>query len=192
MLHFGAPTKRNLICHGKNSSWTLSQMPRQSSSWSQLPVKFESVQTSWAVRIPRWVSLLLLSSQQGLREVLNLCGGSYGVCRHRKPRKSRIWRWRLFSPRRSCCWAPSSSWMQICRKPLLSALAVDILPPIICHEGTRDSCSGFGVCRTRQLTQETDDLYWFGPLGSSNSLYIQSALAFALHWSLWSLLQGCP
>jgi hypothetical protein len=23
---------------------------------------------------------------------------------------------------------------------------VDVLPPIACHEGIRDSCSGFGVC----------------------------------------------
>jgi hypothetical protein len=36
---------------------------------------------------------------------------------------------------------------------------VDILPSIACHGGTRDSCSGFGICRTRQLTQETVDLY---------------------------------
>jgi hypothetical protein len=135
MLHSGAPTERNSVCHEKNSSWTLSRMPRQSPSWSQLPVKFESVQTSWAVRIPRRVGLPLLSSQRGLREVLNLWGGGYGVCCHYSPRKSRIWRWRLFSPRRLCCWGPSSSWMQIRWKPLPSALAVDILPPIICHEG---------------------------------------------------------
>jgi hypothetical protein len=43
------------------------------------------------------------------------------------------------------------------------AAAVDVLPPIACHGGTRDSFLGFIVCRTRQLTQETVDLYWFGP-----------------------------
>jgi hypothetical protein len=24
--------------------------------------------------------------------------------------------------------------------------AIDVLPPIACHGGTQDSCSGFGVC----------------------------------------------
>jgi hypothetical protein len=28
---------------------------------------------------------------------------------------------------------------------------------------TRDSCSGFGVCRTRRLMQEIVDLYWLRP-----------------------------
>jgi hypothetical protein len=52
--------------------------------------------------------------------------------------------------------------------------------------GTSESCSGFGVCRTRRLTQTTVDFYWFRPSWSSNSIYVQSALAFALDWLLWS------
>jgi hypothetical protein len=32
-------------------------------------------------------------------------------------------------------------------------LLVNILPPIACHGGTRDSCSGFGGCRTQWWTQ---------------------------------------
>jgi hypothetical protein len=35
---------------------------------------------------------------------------------------------------------------QLCRKPLSGMPAIDALPPIACHGGTRDSCSGFGVC----------------------------------------------
>jgi hypothetical protein len=54
----------------------------------------------------------------------------------------------------------------------LVVVIVDVLPPIACHGGTRDSCSGFSVCRTRRLTQETVDLYWFGPSWSSNGLYV--------------------
>jgi hypothetical protein len=49
--------------------------------------------------------------------------------------------------------------MRIRQKPLLGAPTVDVSPPIACHRGTQDSCSGFGVCRTRRLTQETVDLY---------------------------------
>ena len=33
---------------------------------------------------------------------------------------------------------------KIRRKPLPGAPAVDVLPPIAYHGGTRDSCSGFG------------------------------------------------
>jgi hypothetical protein len=46
--------------------------------------------------------------------------------------------------------------------PLPSVPAVDVLPPIACHGGTRDSCSGFGECRTQWWMQEIVDLYWFG------------------------------
>jgi hypothetical protein len=67
------------------------------------------------------------------------------------------------------------------------------LPPIACHGGTRDSCSGFGVSWTQRLMQEIVNLYWFGPSWSSNSLYIQLALAFALDWLLWSCCyRRCP
>jgi hypothetical protein len=45
------------------------------------------------------------------------------------------------------------TWRASCR-----CFTMDSLP-----RGTPDSCSGFGVCRTRRLTQETVDLYWFGP-----------------------------
>jgi hypothetical protein len=190
----GVPSKKNSVYRGKNFGWSLSRMLRQSPSWSQLPMKFESVQMSWAVRIPRRVGPPLLSSRRGLREILNLWGGGYRACHHRPPRKSRIRRWMLFPPGRSCCWGPSSSRMQIRRKPLPGMPAVDVLLPIACYGGTRDSCSGFGVCWNWRLTQEAVDLYWFGPLWLSNSIYVQSTLAFALDWLLWSspFLQGCP
>jgi hypothetical protein len=163
MLHSGAPLKKDSVYHGKNSSCTFSQMLRQSSSWSQLPTKSESVQTSQAVRIPRRVGLPLLLSRRGLCEVLNLWGGSYGACCHCSPGKFRIWRRRLFPLERSCCWRPSSSRMQIHRKPLPGVPTVDTLPLIAYHRGTQDSYSGFDVYWTQRLTQETVDLYWFGP-----------------------------
>jgi hypothetical protein len=50
---------------------------------------------------------------------------------------------------------------------------------------------GFGICWTRRLTQETVDLYWFGPLWS-DSLYFQSALAFTLDWLLWLCYREVP
>jgi hypothetical protein len=42
-------------------------------------------------------------------------------------------------------------------------MVVNVLPPIVYHGGTQDSCSGFGVCLTRRLTQVTFNLYWFKP-----------------------------
>jgi hypothetical protein len=78
----------------------------------------------------------------------------------------------LFPLGRSCCWSPSSSRMQIRRKPLPGAPAIDVLPPIAWHKGTWDCCLGFSVCITQWLTQEIVDLYWFGPSWSSNSLYV--------------------
>jgi hypothetical protein len=47
-------------------------------------------------------------------------------------------------------------------KALPGASTVDVLPLIAYHEGTQDSCSGFGMYKTRRLTQEIVDLYWFG------------------------------
>jgi hypothetical protein len=43
------------------------------------------------------------------------------------------------------------------------AAAVDVLPLIAYHGGTRNSCSGFGVCWNSTVNVETTDLYWFGP-----------------------------
>jgi hypothetical protein len=52
--------------------------------------------------------------------------------------------------------------LSICLTTIFGSLRfVNVLPPIACHGGTRDSCSGLGGCGTQQWTQETVDLYWF-------------------------------
>jgi len=79
------------------------------------------------------------------RRILFLLGDGFAVCRCYRPCRSRIRKWRLFPPKKPS-WGrgPPSSWEKIHRKPLPGAPAVDVLPPIACHGGTRDSCSGFG------------------------------------------------
>jgi hypothetical protein len=45
----------------------------------------------------------------------------------------------------------------------INRLTIDVLPPIACHGGTRDSCSGFDLCGYSMVNAETVDLYWFRP-----------------------------
>jgi hypothetical protein len=155
----GVLVGKNSVHHRKNLDRAPSQKQSQSLSQKWSAVKSESDQTTWAAWTFWWVDLSQLLTWWGLHGELNLRGDGLGSFHHRLPRRFMTQRWRLIPSRRSCCWGPSSSWMQIRQKPLPSAPAVNVLPLIAYHGATRDSCFGFDVCRTRRLTQETVDLY---------------------------------
>jgi hypothetical protein len=61
-------------------------------------------------------------------------------------------------------------------------LAVDVLPPIACHGGTRDCCSGLWLAKNSRLTRDRQIYTGSRPRVRSRVIVFTSSSALALRW----------